>query len=122
MIRAMVLSIVLSIIITGCNHTDKQQAKSAKAATDTSEKVLVTEGWPYGTPSSFLERKALIDNGTLHDGMSRADAEAVLGPPTGVSADHLDWYHNPDHRWHVAAYFRADIRDGKLYDWQTGNR
>ncbi len=81
-----------------------------------------SETWPYGSPSSFRERQDLIAKGVLFDGMPPDLAHSVLGPPTSTEDGHAQWYHNPEHRWHVAAGFRARIGDdGKYHEWTTDN-
>lgn len=98
------------------NNEDNQQIDVSKRP------EFFSDEWPIGSPSSYVERKELIDNCTLYDGMTRAEAEAILGKATGEKNGLLDWYHNPGNRLHVAAFFRAELRNGKLYNWQTGNR
>lgn len=112
------LVLVLVFNVAGC----QQSSTGTESSPEAENPSLFSASWPYGSPSSFSERMALIDNATLHDGISRKEAEAILGPPTSERNGMLDWYHNPEHRWHVAAYFRAELRDGDLYNWSTGNR
>jgi hypothetical protein len=109
----------VSFLVAACG---KPAARTGQPAVAEVPVTPFSKDWPYGAPSSFAQRKALIDHGTLHDGMRRAEAETLLGPPTGERNGVLEWYHNPEHRWHVAACFRAEVRDGKLYNWSTGNR
>ena len=70
----------------------------------------------------YNKRQQLIKDGKLKDGMTPAEAEAVLGPPTTKTATHLSWYNNPGHRLHVAPFFTAKLKDGRLSEWRTGNR
>jgi len=118
--------LLLIVLTSSCKRINIQQLPEEPASTihpkATERPSLFSKNWPYGSPSSFAERKALIDNGILYDGMTRAEAEAILGPPTGERNGCLFWYHNPGNRWHVAAYFSAELQDRKLINWQTGNR
>lgn len=71
---------------------------------------------------SYTDRKKLIQDGVLHNGMTPAEAESLLGPAFRTSAEAYDWYWNPGGRRHVAPFFRAKLKDGKLHNWQSGNR
>jgi hypothetical protein len=118
-----IISICLfCVCLSGCQSSQVRNGATSDAATNKPKPAVFSADWPYGSPSSYRARKALIDDGTLHDGMTKAEAEAILGPPTSDGHGVVDWYHNPGHLWHVAAYFRAKVRDERLYEWQTGNR
>jgi uncharacterized protein len=71
---------------------------------------------------SYPERQKLVKDGVLHDGMTLDEAEAILGPATGKTDNACDWYWNPGGRLHVASFFGAKIKDGKLFDWRSDNR
>jgi hypothetical protein len=109
------------VCLSGCKSSQVGTSATSEPAAKPKPAVF-SEAWPYGSPSSYRARKALIDDGTLHDGMTKSEAEAILGRPTSEGNGVVEWYHNPGHLWHVAAYFRAKVRDEKLYEWETGNR
>ena len=110
------------LCLSGCQSSQVRSSATSDTAPNKPKPAVLSAAWPYGSPSSYLARKALIDDGTLHDGMTKAEAEAILGPPTADGNGIVDWYYNPEHLWHVAAYFRAKVRNERLYEWETGNR
>jgi hypothetical protein len=100
----------------GCGHLRHQRDVSPEVS---KRPEFFTDEWP---PTSYVEYKKLIGNGTLHDDMTMEEAQAILGKATGERSGYLEWYHNPEHRWHIAPYICAELRNGKLYNWQTGNK
>jgi hypothetical protein len=66
--------------------------------------------------------RVLLKTRTLKDGLSLADAEKLLGPPTEKSGKHVGWYFNPRHRRHVAPYLSANVTKEGLADWNLGSR
>lgn len=63
----------------------------------------------------------LLTTRTLKDGLSLADAEKLLGPATGKSDKHVDWYFNPRNR-HVAPCLSARVTKEGLVEWDLGMR
>ncbi|HNQ22585.1 MAG TPA: hypothetical protein PKK06_05765 [Phycisphaerae bacterium] len=75
-----------------------------------------------------LERRAgltlawdiLLRSGRLHDGITLAQAEQILGPPTERRDDSVDWYANSPR--HVNPKLWARLREDQLYDWTNSLR
>ena len=65
--------------------------------------------------------QTLLTTGALRDGLTRAEAESLLGPPTEDRAEHIGWYHNPENR-HVAPYLHAKVTDAGLVGWTLTRR
>ncbi len=72
--------------------------------------------------ASHVGWQPLLDTGLLKDGMTPAEAEALLGPPTERRPGRVGWYHNPGHRMHVAPYLSAAEADGRLTGWVLNRR
>ena len=65
--------------------------------------------------------EVLLKTDALKDGLSVREAEKLLGPATGKSDTHVEWYVNPEGR-HVAPYLRAEVTKDGLAAWKLGNR
>ena len=63
----------------------------------------------------------LIKTRTLKDGMSLAEAEELLGPPTRKDGKSVGWYSNPM-GFHVAPYLHAKIFWNGLGEWKNTSR
>ena len=63
----------------------------------------------------------LVQAKVLKDGMTLADAEKLLGPPTKKTDAHVEWYFNDAGR-HVAPCLSAKKTDNGLESWRLGNR
>lgn len=63
----------------------------------------------------------LLKSGVLKDGLSRQDAEKLLGPPTEAGEKSVGWYFNPMNR-HVAPYLHATATKDGLTDWKLTRR
>ena len=74
------------------------------------------------SPGNRLVWRVLLATGTLRDGVSLAEAERLLGPPTTRSDKQVEWYFNPESALHVAPYLRARITDAGLTEWKEGRR
>jgi len=118
------LASLVALVLAGC--VSQESAAPAKTAATSRSKESVESTMPPVRSQmrswSYLDRKKLIEDGVLHDGMTPAEAEALLGPATGKNSKIYDWYWNPGNRWHVAPFFSAELKDEKLYNWQSGNR
>ena len=72
-------------------------------------------------PGNRMVWEVLIKARTLKDGMSLAEAEELLGPPTRKSDKFVDWYAYPDSK-HVAPYLRANVWKDGLAEWTLTNQ
>ncbi len=75
-------------------------------------------------PSQYVW-ETLIAVGGVKDGMSPQEAEALLGPPTVQSRNHVEWYVNPalaSGGKNVAASLTAKVTKEGLADWKIGKR
>ena len=70
-----------------------------------------SEIWNHNSPHN-PKLKELIDSGTLYNGMTIKEAEAILGPATEKTNSLIEWYHNP-YGYHVAPYLRAELQNEK---------
>lgn len=66
--------------------------------------------------------KALVQTRTLKDGMSLAEAEELLGPPSDKSERAVFWYIDAPRRPHVAPCLHATIWDDGLAEWSITRR
>ena len=110
--------------ISESNSISLSRITSADLAKDsTSTQKLQLHPWTARMlVLSYTERQQLIKDGKLRDGMTPDEAEMILGPPTTKTDTYLDWYYNPGHRRHVAPFYRAKLKGGRLYKWKSSNR
>src|SRR4051794_17709870 len=66
--------------------------------------------------------QVLLNTGVLKDGMSVAEAEKLLGPATGKSDRHVEWYFNPGDKLHVAPNLTAKVTKDGLSGWKVDRR
>ena len=104
------------------NNRSPVTSETAPAATQRSATVGKQTPGQGAKQHGYGRGLYLIEDGTLYDGMTKTQAEEVLGPPISQRDGLIEWYDNPGHMWHVAPFFRAELRDGKLYNWYTGHR
>ena len=67
-----------------------------------------------------LSWRLLICLGTLHDGITLADATALLGPPSKVERHRVDWH--PASACRVHSELRATLEEDRLVGFQTVHR
>ncbi|MCY2967133.1 MAG: hypothetical protein NT069_26430, partial [Planctomycetota bacterium] len=72
-------------------------------------------------PGNRVVWEVLIKTRTLKDGMSLAEAEELLGPPTRMSDKFVGWYFNPNGK-HVAPYLHAKVWQDGLAEWKLTNQ
>jgi hypothetical protein len=59
----------------------------------------------------------LLENGSLKDGMNLDQVGKIIGRPTSIEKDYVEWYYNPED-WHVYPGLRATLRNSLLYDFK----
>jgi WD40 repeat protein len=121
------------------SYLDKRLQENPEDRTIRLEAAVIAAQLARHVPGNMIVWRVLLTTKTLKDGMTLADAEKLLGPPTSSSDTHVEWYYNqpglhPDPlnsrlkrsfmagARHVAPFLRAKVTDEGLYEWQLGRR
>jgi regulator of replication initiation timing len=126
------IALVLTVTVAACRADERSEDEIAKLRArvkelETENKNLRVEVarlkdevyWVPGPKAK--DGQKLPKKEKLKDGMSLSAAMKLLGPPTRISDDHVEWYSNP-RGLHVAPFVCAKMTKEGLKEWKFGNR